>query len=85
MRQPNPNRRSSPSMLLKLTKERLDKHRKPLSQFPQVDGKKTRAGNESDDQLINRLLDYFEVNNKPADIGLKTYNLKQVSTISTTA
>lgn len=80
-RQPNPNRKNSPSMLAKTTKLRLDKHRKPLN-ILHPDNKKVRSGNESDDQLINRLLDHFEKTFPPAHVGISTYT-KKVETQTT--
>ena len=76
-RQPNPNRKNSPSMLAKTTKSRLDKHRKPLSELPQLG--KTRSGNESDDQLINRILDHYEKTFPPNAVGISTYTKKIVA------
>ena len=76
-RQPNPNRKFSPSMLSKTTKARLNRHRKVLGELRA--GQKTRKGNESDDQLINRILDHYEITNKPADVGVSTYNIKPVA------
>lgn len=75
-RQPNPNRLYSPSMLAKSTKARLDSHRKPLTEVPNITGKKTRSGNESDDQLINRILNHFEKTFPPSSIRLSTYSRK---------
>lgn len=73
-RLPNPNRKFSPSMLSKITKLRLNRHRRVLGELRA--GQKTRKGNESDDQLINRILDHYEIANKPADVGVSTYNIK---------
>lgn len=82
-RQPNPNRKNSPSMLAKTTKLRLDKHRKPLNVL-HPDNKKLRTGNESDDQLINRLLDHFEKSFAPSVTGLSTYTKKVEAPTATT-